>query len=195
LRVLQEQEFERLGSTRTTRVDVRLVAATSRDLAQMIADNQFRRDLFYRLNIFPLSVPPLRERRADIPRLVEHFVAKYAKAMNKKVPTVPAATLDALRDYSWPGNIRELQNVIERAVILTPGHVLRAPLGELKAAPDTTAMKTATLEDVERQHILDVLRETKWVIGGLQGAAEKLGMKRTSLLYKMGKLGIEKPWK
>ena len=143
LRVLQEQEFERLGSTRTTRVDVRLVAATSRDLAQMIADNQFRRDLFYRLNIFPLSVPPLRERRVDIPRLVEHFVAKYAKAMNKKIPSVPAATLDALRDYNWPGNIRELQNVIERAVILTPGHVLRAPLGELKAAPDTTAMKTS----------------------------------------------------
>ena len=195
LRVLQEQEFERLGSTRTTRVDVRLVAATSRDLAQMIADNQFRRDLFYRLNIFPLSVPPLRERRGDIPRLVEHFVAKYAKAMNKKIPSVPAATLDALRDYNWPGNIRELQNVIERAVILTPGHVLRAPLGELKAAADTTATKTATLEDVERQHILDVLRESKWVIGGPQGAAAKLGMKRTSLLYKMGKLGIEKPWK
>jgi formate hydrogenlyase transcriptional activator len=115
--------------------------------------------------------------------------------MNKKIPSVPAATLDALRDYSWPGNIRELQNVIERAVILTPGHVLRAPLGELKSAPDVSATKTATLEDVERQHILDVLRESKWVIGGPQGAAAKLGMKRTSLLYRLGKLGIEKPWK
>jgi formate hydrogenlyase transcriptional activator len=194
LRVLQEQEFERLGSTRTTRVDVRMVAATSRDLSQMIADGQFRRDLFYRLNIFPVSVPPLRERRGDIPKLVEHFVAKYAKAMNKKVPSVPAATLEALRDYSWPGNIRELQNVIERAVILTPGSVLRAPLAELKGG-EPTAPKPATLHEVERQHILEVLRESKWVIGGPNGAAAKLGMKRTSLVYKMNKLGIERPWK
>jgi formate hydrogenlyase transcriptional activator len=194
LRVLQEQEFERLGSTRTTHVDVRMVAATSRDLSQMIADGQYRRDLFYRLNIFPVSVPPLRERRGDIPKLVEHFVAKYAKAMNKKVPSVPAATLEALRDYSWPGNIRELQNVIERAVILTPGSVLRAPLAELKGG-ESTAPKPATLHEVERQHILEVLRESKWVIGGPNGAAAKLGMKRTSLVYKMNKLGIEKPWK
>ncbi len=196
LRVLQEQEFERLGSTRTTRVDVRLVAATSRDLGQMIADNQFRRDLFYRLNIFPVSVPPLRERRADLPKLVEHFVAKYAKAMNKKVPSVPSATIEALRDYSWPGNIRELQNVIERAVILTPGSVLRAPLGELKGVGgDLNTTKPTTLQEVERQHILEVLRENKWVIGGPNGAAAKLGMKRTSLAYKMNKLGIERPWK
>jgi formate hydrogenlyase transcriptional activator len=196
LRVLQEQEFERLGGTRTTRVDVRLVAATSGDLSQMIADNQFRRDLFYRLNIFPVSVPPLRERRSDIPKLVEHFVAKYAKAMNKKVPSVPSSTLDVLREYNWPGNIRELQNVIERAVILTPGSVLRAPLSGLKGTSnELTAAKPATLQEVERQHILEVLRENKWVIGGPNGAAAKLGMKRTSLVYKMNKLGIEKPWK
>ncbi len=196
LRVLQEQEFERLGSTRTTRVDVRLVAATSRDLGQMMTENLFRRDLYYRLNIFPVSLPPLRERRGDIPKLVEHFVAKYAKLMKKKVPNVPAAALETMRNYAWPGNIRELQNVIERAVILTPGSVLHAPLAELKSSGiDAPAPKAETLQEVERQHILQVLRENKWVIGGPNGAAAKLGMKRTSLVYKMNKLGISRPWK
>jgi formate hydrogenlyase transcriptional activator len=198
LRVLQEQEFERLGSTKTTRVDVRLVAATSRDLGQMIAENQFRRDLFYRLNIFPLPLPPLRERREDIELLVEHFVEKYAALMSRKIATVPPDVMQALREYYWPGNIRELQNIIERAVILSPGSVLHMSLTELQnqcSDPAPLSGRPETLQEVERQHILETLRQTKWVIGGASGAARKLGMKRTSLVYKMGKLGIARPWK
>ncbi len=198
LRVLQEQEFERLGSTKTTRVEVRMVAATSRDLAQMIAENQFRRDLFYRLNIFPLSLPPLRGRREDIALLVRHFVEKYAGMMSKKIARVPDEVMQALREYHWPGNIRELQNVIERAVILSPGSVLRLSLAELLSQNNEAARASGrpeTLHEVEKQHILETLQQTKWVIGGPSGAAVKLGMKRTSLVYKMGKLGITRPWK
>lgn len=198
LRVLQEQEFERLGSTKTTRVEVRMVAATSRDLAQMIVANQFRRDLFYRLNIFPLSLPPLRGRREDIALLVEHFVEKYAGLMSKKIAKVPDDVMQALREYHWPGNIRELQNIIERAVILSPGAVLRLSLAELQSQNNEASAvsgRPETLQEVEKLHILQTLRQTRWVIGGPSGAAVKLGMKRTSLVYKMGKLGITRPWK
>jgi formate hydrogenlyase transcriptional activator len=197
LRVLQEQEFERLGSPKTIRVDVRLVAATSRDLSQMIAENQFRRDLFYRLNIFPLALPPLRSRREDIALLVQHFVAKYAGLMAKRIATVPDEVMEALEQYHWPGNIRELQNIIERAVILSPGSVLRVSFSELQNHTSAAAPSAGseTLHEVERQHILEILRQTKWVIGGKSGAAARLGMKRTSLVYRMGKLGITRPWK
>ena len=191
LRVLQEQEFERLGGTRTIRVDVRIVAATSRNLEEMVAEGKFRGDLYYRLNVFPLALPSLRERPEDIPTLVRHFVEKYAQLMNKKIANVPDEAMEALQDYSWPGNIRELQNFIERAVILTQGPTLRAPLSELKrlSGPRT---RTGTLEDVEREHILQVLEETRWVVGGPRGAAARLGLKRTSLVYKMQRLGISR---
>jgi formate hydrogenlyase transcriptional activator len=160
----------------------------------MIAENQFRRDLFYRLNIFPLPLPPLRERREDIALLVEHFVEKYAGLMSRKISKVPHDVMQALREYYWPGNIRELQNVIERAVILSPGSVLRMSLTELQNHSNEAA-RPETLQEVEKQHILETLRQTKWVIGGASGAAIKLGMMRTSLVYKMGKLGITRPWK
>lgn len=191
LRVLQEQEFERLGGTRTMRVDVRIVAATSRNLEQMVGEGTFRGDLYYRFNVFPVMLPSLRERPDDIPMLVRHFVAKYAQLMNKKISTVPDEAMEALRGYPWPGNIRELQNFIERAVILTPGPTLRPPLSELKrlAAPRT---RSGTLEDVEREHILQTLQDTKWVVGGPRGAAARLGLKRTSLVYKMQRLGISR---
>ncbi|HEX4076208.1 MAG TPA: sigma 54-interacting transcriptional regulator [Candidatus Acidoferrales bacterium] len=191
LRVLQEQEFERLGGTRTMRVDVRIVAATSRNLEQMVGEGTFRGDLYYRFNVFPVMLPSLRERPDDIPMLVRHFVAKYARLMNKKISTVPDEAMEALRGYPWPGNIRELQNFIERAVILTPGPTLRPPLSELKrlAAPRT---RSGTLEDVEREHILQTLQDTKWVVGGPRGAAARLGLKRTSLVYKMQRLGISR---
>lgn len=195
LRVLQEQEFERLGSTKTQRVDVRVVAATSRDLAQMITDRQFRGDLYYRLNIFPVALPPLRERNEDIPQLVQHFVKKYAQLMNKKIDSIPEEAMEALVAYHWPGNIRELQNFIERAAILSPGSRLHAPLSELKGQPAESVARAGTLEEVERNHILQTLGETKWVIGGPGGAAARLGMKRTSLVYRMGKLGIKRPGK
>jgi formate hydrogenlyase transcriptional activator len=198
LRVLQEQEFERLGSNKTTRVDVRVVAATSRDLSQMIAENQFRRDLFYRLNIFPVVLPPLRTRREDITLLVEHFVAKYAGLMSKRIAKVPGEAMQALEQYHWPGNIRELQNIIERAVILSAGSVLHVSLSELQNQANEAGAemgRSETLHQVEKQHILETLRQTKWVIGGKSGAAVRLGMKRTSLVYKMAKLGITRPWK
>ena len=190
LRVLQEREFERLGSTHTQRVDVRLIAATNRDLAQMVADKQFRSDLYYRLNIFPINVPPLRERAGDIPTLVRHFVAKYAREMNKKIEDIPDEAMEAIARYSWPGNIRELQNFIERAVILSPGKVLRAPLGELERTAAAASTNLTTLEEAERSHILKVLGETNGVVGGRNGAAQRLGLKRTTLIYKMQKLGI-----
>src|SRR6266496_4159874 len=185
LRVLQEQEFERLGSNRTIRVDVRLVAATNRDLAQMVADKQFRSDLYYRFNVFPITAPSLRERPEDIPLLVRYFAQKYARLMNKQIETIPAGAMTALAKYHWPGNIRELENLIERSVILSQGPDLHVPLGELKAPTAAALNGAATLEAAEREHILRVLRETKWVIGGSSGAAARLGMKRTTLQSKI----------
>jgi len=196
LRVLQEQEFERLGSTRTVRVDVRLVAATNRDLAAMASNGEFRNDLFYRLNVFPVVLPALRERRDDIPRLVRHFAQKVARRMGRHIETVPAEAMDALVQYPWPGNVRELENVIERAVILSPGSALRINLADFKtAAPALDGPTTSglTLADAEREHILGVLRDTGWVLGGPNGAAARLAMKRTTLQSKMKKLNISRP--
>jgi formate hydrogenlyase transcriptional activator len=189
LRVLQEQEFERLGSTQTIRVDVRLVAATNCDLGEMVAARTFRSDLYYRLRVFPLSMPPLRERQEDIPALVRYFVEKHARRMNRMVETIPAETLDLLVRYSWPGNIRELENLIERAVIVSPGPVLRVPLGELKP-PSEPVGDNLTLRAAERDHILRALEATHWVLAGPRGAATRLGMKRTTLQSKMRKLGV-----
>jgi formate hydrogenlyase transcriptional activator len=217
LRVLQEQEFERLGGNRTWRVDVRVVAATNADLSQLVAERKFRSDLYYRLNVFPIFVPPLRERREDVPLLVRYFVQKFSRRQNKTVEYVPADVMEALVNYSWPGNIRELENLIERAVLLSAGKELRVPLAELKAAaasslgsqqstesvsdpPDlsTTSVVSsstpiATLEDAERQHILRALRQTNWRISGPSGAANLLGMKRTTLQARIRKLGIRRP--
>src|SRR5436309_5942293 len=194
LRVLQEQEFERLGSPRTIRVDVRLVAATNADLAQKVADNQFRIDLYYRLNVFPLTIPPLRERREDIPLLVRYFVQKYARRMKKPIDTIPAKAMAALSEYYWPGNVRELENFIERAVILSRGAELQLPLAELKqrskVVPVAPLDGVLTLEHAEREHIVRALGETNWMIGGPTGAAARLGMKRTTLQSRMRKLGI-----
>jgi formate hydrogenlyase transcriptional activator len=191
LRALQEHEFERLGGTRTIKVDVRLVAATNRDLAQMINERQFRTDLYYRLSVFPVSVPPLRERAGDIPNLVRYFTQKFARRMNKRVETISQETMDALVRYPWPGNVRELENLIERAVILTRTSTLQIPLSELQAeAPDTAS--PITLEEAERDHIRRVLERSNGVVGGPNGAAAKLGMKRTTLQSKMKKLGIAK---
>jgi len=190
LRVLQEQEFERLGSTRTIRADVRLVAATNRDLVQMTAEKQFREDLYFRLNVFPIRIPPLREREGDIPLLVRHYVCKYAQRMHKQIETIPEPAMAQLCHYSWPGNVRELQNFIERAVILTPGRVLQVQTHEL---PEPITSTTATrLETVLREHILRVLREARGVIGGRRGAALRLGVKRTTLMSKLRKLGISR---
>jgi formate hydrogenlyase transcriptional activator len=195
LRALQEHEFERLGGVRTIKVDVRLVAATNRDLSQMIASREFRSDLYYRLSVFPLSLPPLRERTADIPTLVRYFTQKYAQRMNKRIVTIPSAAIEALASYAWPGNVRELENLMERAVILTRGSSLEIPLAELRAAPETAAPDTATLvtlEDAERDHIRRVLEQAAGVVGGPNGAAARLGMKRTTLQSKMKKLGISR---
>ncbi len=190
LRVLQEQEFERLGSTRTLRVDVRLIAATNRDLAQMVAEKHFREDLYFRLNVFPVRIPPLRERQGDIPLLVQHYVDKYTSRMNKQIESIPEETMAALCSYSWPGNIRELQNLIERSVILTPGNVLQIQLNDLQQSNPIPSTMAGTLEDVERQRILQALQEAGAVIGGRHGAAARLGLKRTTLLSKMQRLGI-----
>jgi formate hydrogenlyase transcriptional activator len=196
LRVLQEQEFERLGSTKTIKVDVRLVAATNRDLARMVADGTFRADLYYRLNVFPVVLPPLRERPEDIPGLVRHFTQRFARRMGRRIETIPSAVMDALVCYPWPGNVRELQNVIERAVILSPGPSLQVPPGDLQPAAtqaDAPASAAVSLADAERQHILGALRETDGVLGGPEGAAARLGMKRSTLYKKMKKLGISRP--
>jgi len=191
LRVLQEQEFERLGSTRTIRVNVRVVAATNRNLEQMVLDRRFRADLFYRLNVFPIALPPLRERPEDIPLLVRHFVDKFARRMNKEFNYIPDEAMAPLQQYDWPGNIRELQNYIERAMILCPGPELRLPSHELRGVvrSDTPSL-VRTLADAERDHITQVLREVNWVVGGRDGAAARLGMARTTLIHRMGKLGI-----
>ncbi len=194
LRVLQEQEFERLGSTRTIHVDVRVVAATNVNLAQKVAENQFRSDLYYRLNVFPVAIPPLRERREDIPLLVRYFAQKYARRMKKPIDNIPAKAMSALTEYPWPGNVRELENFIERAVILSRGAELQIPVGELKQRRTPTVVLPqggpVTLEHAEREHIVRALSETNWVIGGTAGAAARLGMKRTTLQSRMRKLGI-----
>jgi len=205
LRALQEMEFERLGSTRTLKVDVRLIAATNRDLPKMVAQREFRSDLYYRLNVFPIAVPPLRERPDDIPRLVRHFVTKYAQRLNRQIDTIPSEAMQSLQQWHWPGNVRELENFMERAVILSRGNVLNVPISELRipavasapAAPKgapavarPAESKSRTLEESEREHILKVLAATKWVISGPDGAAAKLGLKRTTLQGKMKKLGI-----
>ncbi|HTV53758.1 MAG TPA: sigma 54-interacting transcriptional regulator [Terriglobia bacterium] len=196
LRVLQDREFERLGSTRTMRTEARLIAATNRDLALMAQEGKFRSDLFYRLNVFPVCVPPLRERPEDIPLLVRHFVHEFSRHMNKKVETIAAPTMDALVRYHWPGNIRELQNVVERAVILSNGPVFSVPLADLiprQAAANSK--QPGTLEEVEKEHILKVLAESNWVLSGPQGAAARLGMNRSTLYFRMRKLGISRPVK
>src|SRR6202023_1241868 len=186
LRVLQEQEFERLGGTKTIKADVRLVAATHRDLAKMVADGCFREDLYYRLNVFPVSLPPLRERRDDIPALVEHFVAIYTHRMGKQIDQVSPETMSELTSYPWPGNIRELQNFIERSVILTSGNVLRPPLSTLES-PAEMECPAVTLEEAERDHILKTLEQTRWVVAGPSGAAARLGIKRSTLYFRMQK--------
>jgi formate hydrogenlyase transcriptional activator len=191
LRALQEREFERLGSTHTKKVNVRLVAATNRDLEKMIAAREFRSDLYYRLNVFPIRIPPLRERPEDIPLLVRYFVQKYARQMQKKIELIPAAAMSKLQAWDWPGNVRELENVIERAVILTAGSTLQVPVAELKSSVNVPAVSSAvTLQATEREHIIKVLRDTKGTLAGPMGAASRLGLKRTTLQSKMKRLGI-----
>jgi formate hydrogenlyase transcriptional activator len=195
LRVLQEQEFEKLGSNRTHKVDVRLIAATHRDLPAMVKHGTFREDLYYRLKVFPVHVPALRQRAEDIPGLVRHFTAVYAKRMNKRIDAIPPETMDALVRYAWPGNVRELQNFVERAVILSQASILRAPISELEPfqIPTEPNLSINGLAEVERDHILRALEASNWVIGGPGGAAARLGMKRTSLVYRMKKLRIRRP--
>jgi formate hydrogenlyase transcriptional activator len=197
LRVLQEQEFERLGSNRTHKVDVRVIAATHRDLAAMVKQTTFREDLYYRLKVFPINVPPLRQRTEDIPKLVMHFTALYARRMNKRIDEIPTETIDALVRYRWPGNVRELQNFIERAVILSPHTVLRAPVSELEPSSvpkgSNISMSMTGLEEVERDHILRALEASNWIVGGRNGAAARLGMQRTTLVYRMRKLRLSRP--
>ena len=192
LRALQEKEFERLGGTRTIPVDVRLIAATNRDLGKMVADREFRSDLYYRLRVFPITLPPLRERREDIPLLVRYFVDKHARSLNRQIETIPSEVMKALVRWHWPGNIRELENFIERAVILSKGPHLRAPLAELELDAEPDVGEDATLETAERDHIIRMLRDTKGVIAGPHGAAARLGLKRTTLNSKMRRLEIER---
>jgi formate hydrogenlyase transcriptional activator len=196
LRILQEREFERLGSTRTIKTDARLIAATNRDLAACVEEGRFRADLFYRLNIFPIHVPPLRERPEDIPMLVRHFVQHYARRMNRVIDTIPSETMERLVRHSWPGNIRELQNLIEHSVIVSRGPVLHTPLAGLPShrVPNQEGTRHRTLDEAERDHILSTLKETKWVISGPRGAAARLEMNRSTLQFRMKKLGIVRPW-
>jgi len=200
LRVLQEQEFERLGSGRTHKVDVRLVAATNRNLMKMVARGQFRSDLYYRLNVFPIVLPALRERREDIPVLVTHFVKMFSRRMEKQIESIPPETMAAFQWYSWPGNIRELQNLVERAVILSRDGVLPNPLHKKQTElvipslhRSRTLLSSMALEDSDRALILETLEQAGWIVGGPRGAAGKLGLKRTTLLAKMKRLGISRP--
>jgi formate hydrogenlyase transcriptional activator len=192
LRALQEQEFERLGSSQTIRVDVRVVTATNQDLSQLVANKQFRADLYYRLNVIPISLPPLRDRAQDIPLLVEYFVRKLSARLNKPIASIPEEVMEVLKGHDWPGNIRELENFIERSVVLSPDSALRPALPELKqmTKPPSPAA-TRTLAEAQRDHILEVLKQVDWLIGGQDGAADRLGLPRTTLIYKMRKLGIE----
>jgi len=191
LRALQEQEFERLGSTQTLRVNVRVVAATNQDLAQLVSKKLFRADLFYRLNVIPVCIPPLRERLQDILPLTEFFVAKFAARLNKPIDSIPDEVVGVLKAHDWPGNIRELQNFVERAVLFSPGSVLRLPMGVKHTVTPRCESVSRTLADADREHILEILRQTNWLIGGQDGAANRLGLPRTTLVYKMRKLGIE----
>jgi formate hydrogenlyase transcriptional activator len=190
LRVLQEGEFEKLGSTQTQRANVRLIAATNHDLKELVSRKTFRSDLYYRLNVFPIFVPALRDRPEDVPQLVRHFVAKFAAEMGKQIDDIPADAMTALVSHPWPGNVRELQNFIERSVILTPGRVLQAPLGVLRAASEAGMPKVITLEEAERRHIRETLENTHGVVAGPRGAAARLGVKRSTLYFRMHKLGI-----
>ena len=197
LRVLQEHEFERLGGNATQKVDVRVIAATNHSLSSMVSESEFRSDLFYRLNVFPIHLPPLRERPEDVPLLARYFTSKYSRRMNRNVQRIPTETLESMARYAWPGNVRELQNFIERAVILSNGIDLQPPRGELRLTYDTPAPNGSngngkTLRDLEREHILEALHKSNWVIGGPTGAAARLGMKRTSLLYRMEKHRISR---
>jgi transcriptional regulator with GAF, ATPase, and Fis domain len=195
LRVLQEKEFERLGSTQTQRVDVRVIAATNCDLKSMIDDRRFRADLYFRLNVFPITIPPLRDRREDIADLVKALVSRLSSRMSRRIESIPIATLEALTHYDWPGNVRELQNFLERSVILSPGPTLKAPIENLAGNRFNVANPATglTLEEAETKHIIGVLQQLNWVIGGPKGAAEKLGVKRTTLITKMRRLGITRP--
>jgi formate hydrogenlyase transcriptional activator len=193
LRALQEREFERLGSAQTVRVNARVVAATNQDLGQLVSKNLFRADLFYRLNVIPICLPPLRERVQDIPLLTEFFVAKFAACLNKPIELIPDEVMTVLKARDWPGNIRELQNFIERAVLFSPGSVLRLPLDLKHTVTQTSESASRTLADADREHILETLKQTDWMIGGQDGAANRLGLPRTTLIYKMRKLGIETP--
>ena len=191
LRALQEQEFERLGSTQTLRVDVRVVAATNQDLGQLVSRKLFRADLFYRLNVIPLILPPLRERVEDIPPLTKFFAAKFAARLNKSIDVIPDDVMAVLKAQDWPGTIRELQNFVERAVLFSPGPVLRLPLDLNRTVKQSSESAARTLADADREHILETLNQTDWLIGGQGGAADRLGLPRTTLIYKMRKLGIE----
>ncbi len=191
LRVLQEQEFERLGSTRTIRVNVRVITATHRDLLQMIDNKEFRADLYYRLSVFPVSLPPLRERPEDIPALARHFIAKYAASMNKIIEDISPETLDAMLAYDWPGNVRQLQNFVEHGVIVSSGAIFSAPLNQLRSQKNSFPRTVKTLEAATRDHVLQALEESKWVVGGRYGAAARLGIARTTLIAKMRRLGLE----
>jgi formate hydrogenlyase transcriptional activator len=191
LRALQEREFERLGSTQTVRVNVRVVAATNQDLGQLVSRKLFRADLFYRLNVIPIRLPPLRERIPDILPLTEFFVAKFAARLNKPIDLIPDEVVAALKAHDWPGNIRELQNCIERAVLFSPGSVLRLPLDLRQTVAQSSETAARTLADADREHIVETLNQTNWLIGGQDGAANRLGLPRTTLIYKMRKLGIE----
>jgi transcriptional regulator with GAF, ATPase, and Fis domain len=191
LRALQEREFERLGSTQTLRVNVRFVAATNQDLAELVSKKLFRADLFYRLNVIPICLPPLRERVQDIRPLMEFFVAKFAARLNRTIDSIPDEVVEVLKAHDWPGNIRELQNFIERAVLFSPGSVLRLPIGLKQMATERSESVSRTLADADRDHILEALEQANWRIGGQDGAANRLGLPRTTLVYKMRKLGIE----
>jgi formate hydrogenlyase transcriptional activator len=193
LRVLQERKFERIGGDRTLTVDVRIVAATNRDLAAMVEDGRFRSDLYYRINVFPIDLPSLRDRREDVPPLVRYFAQTAARRMNRRIESIPEETIEALAAYDWPGNVRELENLVERAVILSDGPVLKVPLTELGASRARGSPAASTLSDVERAHILRTLHDTDWVLGGARGAARRLGMKRTTLQSRIAKLGIRRP--